>query len=163
WRKHISGPPVISFHFRALQPHERITLSFQNQNIGALAMPVRLLVGSYRRAGNVCGDDIVAELQLDVSGARTFSRPVVKLELLNVGNETGVPHPLLRNSDSLATEVVLLAVVAIRKLITVVKNKIIIAVQVEHHRRIGIADETHRFSTLAVEMLMPGVKRDRKK
>ena len=97
-RKHAERTPIIAFHWGAFEPHERITFPLEHENVSAEAVAVRLLVGPYGRFGNVRRDDVVAEFQLDVGGARTLSCPIMELELLDIGDKTRIPDPPFSDS-----------------------------------------------------------------
>src|SRR6266478_8935517 len=111
-RNRATGSPIVFFHLGSLRPHEGVTLAFENQDIGPWTMAVRFLVGPHRGASDMGRNDIIAELQFDIGRSGTFAGPVVKLQLLDIGNEARVPDPLIRNRHSLPAKVVFLATIA---------------------------------------------------
>jgi hypothetical protein len=76
----------------------------------------------------VCRDDVVAEFQLDIGSSGPLLRPIMELELFDIGDETGIPHPLFRNCDAFAAEVIVFAVEAIGKLLAVIKYEVPVVV-----------------------------------
>ena len=86
----------------------------------------------------------------------------MKLEFLDVGDETRVPDAFFRKRGAFPAEVAFFAPEAAGKLIRIVKDKVVVVINVKYRRRVAVADKAHRFASLAVEVLVPGVEWHRK-
>src|SRR5690348_1884497 len=124
-------------------------------------MPMRLFVGADGRLRDVRRDNVVAELELDIGRAGSFFRPVVELELFDIGDKARVPYAPVRQGRSFAAEVVLLSMEAIEKSIRIIKNEIVAVIDVKDGWRVGVPEIAHRLVSLSIEMLMPGIERNR--
>ena len=80
----------------------------------------------------------------------------------NIGDEIGVPGPMIFDFSSLAAEVALFTAESIRETKGIVEDKLEIAKSVNHHRRVRQCQKPCRFIALRIEMLPPRIERRRK-
>src|SRR5439155_12352154 len=85
-----------------------------------------------------------------------------KFEALHVADEIGIRKSLGRNF-CVAAEKVFLAGIPVGERIITFEDEVDVVKEIKNSRRIGHGQEPHRFVSLAIEVLIPGIERRRKK
>src|SRR5687768_792203 len=127
---------------------------------GSVAM--RLLVGADGEFRDMALGIVISHLEHRVDTAGAALLPAIEQHVGGIGDKIGFPHAP-SEKFALAAEIILLAGVARRKHVGIVKNKIAVAIQAHHRRRIGDRDITRRLLAAAVKVLVPTIEWNGKK
>src|SRR5262245_42634909 len=126
----------------------------------ARAVAVRFFIGPDGKLGNMAFGIVFGHLEHGVDTAGTPLLPAVEQHVRRVGDEVGFPDaPGVELA--LAAEIIVLARVAAAEHVIAVKDKIIVAKQAHHWRRVGYRDVARRLVAAAVEILVGRVERNR--
>src|SRR5262245_1428002 len=115
WRNnHAARGPIKSLNLAALRPHQGIALAGQGDDVRTGTMIMSLFVSPRGELGDMAAECVLLNLKphLGAAGAPFF--PLAQVQVSDIGNEVGLPHPV-RIPGSFAVEIVVLRVVAIVK------------------------------------------------
>ncbi len=121
---------------------------------------MRLLIGADRKFGNVSCHRSVSHLQHNIGPAAAALLPLLELEATGVGNKVSFPDAA-GMGFSLAAEVIGLAVKAVDEVVGYIKDEVRIVEEVKDDRHAVDGEKPGRLITLAVEVLVPDVQRQR--
>src|SRR4029453_13659371 len=93
-----AGLPVEAARLLALWPHQRITLAREDDDVGARAVRMRLLVGADGELRDVAGDRSARHVEADVAAAGAAFLGGNERQVDGIGDEVG----LQQESDLLA-------------------------------------------------------------
>ena len=161
--EHAHTAPVHSFPLGAFLPQEGVAGPGQHDDVGAGAVAVGLLVLAHGELRKVRAHGVVDELEQGGAVAAAALLVVLGLELPQVRDEVGLPHPALLHAFEITPglpPLVGVALVAVTEGERVVEDVVEVPVAVDDDVGVGQRDHPHRLPPLGVEVLEPGVERD---
>jgi hypothetical protein len=125
-------------------------------------MPVRFLVKTHRKSRHMRTHHALRHLEENRRVAFASLGPRHRFDSSGIGDKIRFNHPVTIQ-NSLAAEITLFTGEPVRKRVRVVQHKVFGAKQIENQRRRGDGQQPGLAISLTVEMLIPGVQRDREK
>src|SRR6266850_23914 len=160
--KQATGTPIDPRARPSLLPHERVPFARKYENVSARSMPMSSWIRPYQVFFDVGAYGVGRKMQQDSPRSLPASAVLLQSKSRNIGDEIGIPGPVIFDFSSLAAEVSLFTAESIRETKGIVENELEVAKAVNHHRRVRQRQKPCRFIALRVEMLPPGIERRRK-
>src|SRR5688572_10927387 len=133
-------------------------MALDDHDIETGSVPMRLLIGTDGKLGNMRGHRAIGHLEHDVLSGRPPLLPVFKFKVAGVSNKVGIPNTAWM-SFALATEVFRITIETIHKVPGRIEDKVFVMKKVKRDGHAIDRKESRRLVALAVEVLVPGIKR----
>src|SRR4029077_11660763 len=154
--------PIHANEIAARRPHETVTFSTQDDDLGSRCMPVRFSISAAFDLHDMAHHRIAGGINAQPAEADAFVRMVVQRNRVDIGNK--VDRGIFKLPRfQLTAEIAAFPSVAFSEFERITENKLRALVDIKNQRRVVHCHKPHRFVSRSVEMLMPSVEWRREK